>query len=280
MSAQQKPFVTEEFARHIDSGHKMDTSETYNQVLALRDEIWQYISTELNFSEDLGCQDIHNFNDLQGNHLGRMRNFTGDNDNPVDWVIHSDIGQPQNTFTNIHLTFWMKGNTDVPHLGMAFGTLPEAFYYVDMMPRYELVTHPEHVEKYYDAINDVAMAHQNELFEHGVKPFNAAMPFIRASLSPCAVAGVGPLSFFENNAKQKIWAVVKHWLELVKNAQQDDDQMQCQKRRQRDYDQRRSIVYLDPANPIAERLVGKQAADRLIRILAGEERNGKPYNRD
>ncbi|WP_371189377.1 hypothetical protein [Thalassotalea maritima] len=274
------PMITKEFARHVEHGIKQNTEETYQRVLALRDEIWQYISSELDFTEDLGCEDIHHFDDLDGNHLGRMRNFCGNDNNPIDWVIHSDIGQPQNTFTNIHLTFWMKDTNDVPHLGMAFGTLPEAFYYVDMMPRCELVTHPNYVKKYYDAINDTVLEHQNALFAQRVKPFNAAMPFIRASLSPCAIAGVGPLSFFEEQAKANIWAVVKHWLSLVKNAELDNDKARCQKRRQHDYQQRRSIVYLDPANPIAERLVGKPAADRLVRILAGEERNGQPYYYD
>lgn len=280
MTAQKKSMITEEFARHIESGLKQDTSETYNEVLALRDDIWDYISSELDFEEDLGCSDIAEFSDLEGNKLGRMRNFTGAKDTPVDWVIHSDIGQPENTFTNIHLTFWMKDCTDVPHLGMAFGTLPEAFFYIDLMPRYELVTHPEHVEKYYDDLNPIVMDFHKALFSDSVAPFNAQMPFIRASLSPCAIAGVTPLSFFQAQAKDRIWTIVKQWVELVKNTKKDDNKIACDERRHRDYQQRKSIVYLDPANPIAERLVGKDAADRLVRILAGEERNGQPYSHD
>ncbi len=280
MTAQKKSMITEEFARHVESGLKQDTSTTYNEVLQLRDDIWTYISSELDFEEDFGCKDIESFSNLSGEHLGRMRNFTGAKDTPVDWVIHSDIGQPENTFTNIHLTFWMKDCTDVPHLGMAFGTLPEAFFYIDIMPRYELVTHPEHVEKYYDELNPLVMDFNKALFSENVMPFNAQMPFIRASLSPCAVAGVTPLSFFQTHAKDKIWAVVKHWVELVKAAKVDTDKAACAERRQRDYQQRKSIVYLDPANPIAERLVGKDAADRLVRILAGEERNGVAYSHD
>ncbi|TKB46051.1 hypothetical protein [Thalassotalea mangrovi] len=268
--------VTAEFARHLDEGQQIDTSETYLAVLSLRDRIWDYIQSELEFDEDLGCADIHQFDDLNGNHLGRMRNFTGKN-NPVDWVIHSNIGQPENTFTNIHLTFWMKDNTDVPHLGMAFGTLPEAFYYIDLMPRCELVLHPDYVQKYYQPVNGLAMKHLNDLYFNNVKPFHAAMPFIRASLSPCAVAGVGPLSFFKDHAEDAIFELVRYWVALVKQAKIDTDTQACAFRRQRDYMQRRNIVYLDPANPIAERLVGKEAADRLVRILAGEERNGKLY---
>ncbi|WP_448212035.1 hypothetical protein [Colwellia sp. MEBiC06753] len=273
--------VTSEFARHIDSGLSTDTTETFNAVMGLRDKIWDYVQSELDFEEDLGCADIHEFNNLAGEPTGRMRNFTGKgDDHPVDWVIHSNIGKPENTFTNIHLTFWMKDNTDVPHLGMAFGTLPEAFYYCDIMPRCELVLHPDYVEKYYAPVNDLAVGHLSDLFQQGVKPFHAAMPFIRASLSPCAIAGVGPLSFFQNNAEQRIMALVKHWVQLVKDAKKDTDPVLRQQRRHRDYLQRKNIVYLDPANPIADRLFGKPFADRLVRILAGEERGGKAYSHE
>lgn len=270
--------MTKEFARHLDGSNQVDTTETYNDILALRDRIWDYVQSELAFEEDLGCEDIHNFSNLSGDHLGRMRNFTGKDDNPIDWVIHSNIGDPKNTFTNIHLTFWMKDCTDVPHLGLAFGTLPDTFYYADLMPRYELVTHPEHCKKYFDPLNSIVVEHLNALYTENVKPFYAAMPYIRSSLSPCAIAGVGPLDFFKNNAEEKIMQMVKYWVGLVKAAQKDTNQASCDERRHRDYAQRKNIVYLDPANPIAERLVGKEGADRLVRILAGEERNGKAYS--
>ena len=280
MPIETKPTMTAEFARHLDSGQKIDTTETYHEVLALRDRIWDYVQSQLSFTEDLGCADIHEFSDLSGNPLGRMRNFSGQGDNPVDWVIHSNIGSPENTFTNIHLTFWMKDNTDIPHLGLAFGTLPEAFYYADLMPRYELVCHPEHVEKYYAPVNQLAMEHLTALYQEGVKPFHAAMPFIRSSISPCGICGVGPLAFYKQHAEDKIMAMVEYWVNLVKNAKLDSDAAECAKRRHRDYQQRKNIVYLDPANPIAARLVGQEAADRLVRILAGEERNGQFYSHD
>ena len=77
MTAQKKSMITEEFARHVESGLKQDTSTTYNEVLQLRDDIWTYISSELDFEEDFGCKDIESFSNLSGEHLGRMRNFTG-----------------------------------------------------------------------------------------------------------------------------------------------------------------------------------------------------------
>ena len=58
------------------------------------------------------------------------------------------------------------------------------------MPRYEPVSYPDYLQKYLAPLNNIYMELQNDMFEAGVKPFNAAMPFIRSSLSPVALAGV------------------------------------------------------------------------------------------
>lgn len=265
--------ISEEFIRHLSDGQTLDTTSTFETVLATRDKAWEMISSRLPLVEDLHCADIHTFDDLSGNPLGRMRNFTGD-DCPIDWVIHSNIGSPTNTFTNIHLTCWMKDTVDVPHLGLAFGTLPEAFFYADLMPRYELVTHPEYCREYYGPLNKLHLEFGKQLRKDGFVGLVPEMPFIRSSLSPCPIASITSPEFFKQYAEPAILQVVEHWIDLVENAKPVTDPAERKFLAKRDYAQRHSIVYNDPANPIAERLVGKEAADRLIRILAGEERGG------
>lgn len=264
--------LTKEFAAHLAANEHIDTSEIFDAVMTTRDKVWEKIRSRLSLKEDMRCADLHAFNDLNGNPVGQMRTFTGDA-SPVDWIIHSNIGMPQNTFTNIHLTIYLNDSVDVPHLGMAFGTLPDAFFYIDPMPRYEPLAHPEHIEQYLAPLNDIYMELQSDLFEAGVKPFNAAMPFIRSSLSPVALAGVVPLDFYRENVEPKIFAYVEHWLQLVEAAKPVEDASQRAQLKQRDNLIRSNIVHLDPANPIAERLVGKPLADRLVRILCAEERS-------
>ncbi|HEY8568559.1 hypothetical protein [Microbulbifer sp.] len=264
--------LTKEFAAHLGGDTHIDTSEIFNAVMATRDAIWEMIQGSLSLKEDLRCEDLRNFNDLNGEHVGRMRTFTGD-ESPVDWVIHSNIGTPQKTFTNIHLTIYMDDSVDIPHLGMAFGTLPGAFFYIDPMPRYEPVSYPDYLQKYLVPLNNIYMELQNDLFEADIKPFNAAMPFIRSSLSPVALAGVVPLEFYRTKVEPKIFAYVDHWLSLVHAAKPVESAEVRAQLKQRDQLVRRNIVHLDPANPIAERLVGKPLADRLVRILCAEERS-------
>ncbi|GMG86318.1 hypothetical protein [Biformimicrobium ophioploci] len=272
MEAKQN--LSKEFVAHLDGDDKLDTSATFAAVLATRDAIWKKVSSALSLQEDMRCADIREFSDLDGNAVGRIRTFTGDL-SPVDWVIHSNIGRPQNTFTNIHLTVYLDDSIDVPNLGMAFGTLPDAFFYVDPMPRCEVLSQPDYLQKYMAPLNDIYMELQQELFEAGIKPLVPAMPFIRSSLSPLALAGVVPLDFYREKVEPKVHAYVDYWLELVRNAAPLADPEARARLKQRDTLVRRNIVHLDPANPIAERLVGKPLADRLVRILCAEERSEK-----
>jgi len=266
--------ISSEFARHLEDGQCLDTSETFKMILATRDKAWETISERLPLIEDIHCEDIREFDDLDGNPLGRMRTFTGPECH-IDWVIHSNIGNPANTFTNIHLTIWMKGTTDIPHLGLAFGTLPEVFFYADIMPRYELVANPKHCSKYFDPINGAHLAFGKQLRSNGFTGLIPEMPFIRSSLSPCPIASITTPEFYRDHAEPAIFDLVEYWIGLVEHARPVSDATTQEFLTKRDYEQRRNIVYLDPANAIAERLVGKDAADRLIRILAGEERGAE-----
>lgn len=270
MEARQN--LSKEFVAHLDGDTRVDTSETFAAVLATRDTAWQMVNKRLSLREDLRCADLHEFSDLQGEPVGKIRTYTGD-ESPVDWVIHSNIGLPKNTFTNIHLTVYLNDTVDVPHLGMAFGTLPDAFFYVDPMPRREPLSYPDYVQEYLAPLNDTYMALQQEIFEAGIKPLVPAMPFIRASLSPLALAGVTPLDFYREKVEPKVLSYVNYWLDMVEHARQVEDPEERAALKQRDTLIRRNIVNLDPANPIAERLVGKATADRLVRILCAEERS-------
>ena len=265
-----EPKLSEDFAKHLNEGLKVDTTEAFEMLLESRDKIWDMISARLPLIEDYHCADIHEFSDLSGQPLGRMRNYSGPECH-VDWVIRSNIGHPSNTFTNMHLTFWMKGTTDVPHLGIAFGTLPDVFFYTDLMPRYELVTNPEHCQTYYDPLNSLYSDLGKDLKDAGTTHLIPHMPYIRSSLSPCALSGVTSADFYKEKAEPRIFELVEYWLNLVENARETSAEERAFLE-SRDYQQRKNIVYLDPANPIAARLVGQEAADRLVRILAGEER--------
>ncbi len=273
MSDQEKEKnLSEEFIQHFKEDQMQDTTEVFDKLIATRNGIWDKISAQLSAAEDDKNSDLRNFNDVNGDHIGQMRNFYGV-DNPVDWVIHSNVGSPKKTFTNIHLTTYLDQSVDTPHLGFALGTLPDVFFYIDLMPRVDVLREPDYLLKYLAPLNDTWLELQQDMFDAGIKPFSAVMPFIRSSLSPVAMVGIVPMPFFEEKVAPKVQHYVDYWLELMSKAEPLNDTDYQQQLLHDDTLIRNNIVNLDPANAIAERLVGEELANRLYGILRGEERS-------
>ncbi len=271
MSEKEKN-LSKEFVEHFKEDQALDTTEVFDQLIATRNSVWGKITAQLPTREDQKNSDLRKFNDLNGDYIGQMQNFYGVG-NPIDWVIHSNIGSPKKTFTNIHLTTYLDQSVDTPHLGFALGTLPDVFFYIDLMPRVDVLREPDYLQKYLAPLNDTWLELQEDMFAAGIKPFSAVMPFIRSSLSPVAMVGIVPMPFFKEKIEPKMQRYVDYWLELMKKAEPLNDPEYQQKLLHDDTLIRNNIVNLDPANAIAERLVGQELADRLFGILRGEERS-------
>jgi len=135
---------------------------------------------------------------------------------------------------------------------------------------------PDYLLKYLAPLNDTWLELQQDIYAANIKPFSAVMPFIRSSLSPVAMVGIVPMPFFEEKVMPKIQHYVEYWLELMSKAEPLSDSDYQQQLLHDDTLIRNNIVNLDPANAIAERLVGEDLANRLYGILRGEERSPRP----
>ena len=267
----KKKNLSKEFIEHFEEEQKLDATPIFNDLLAFRDELWEKIREQENAIADLYNDDLREFTDHAGNAVGLMENFTTV-DGPLDWVVNSNVGKPENTFTNMHLTSYLDESVDIPHLGLAFGTLPDVFFYADLMPRCEVLSEPGYILKYLEPLNTMWVELQDEMYAANIKPFSAVMPFIRSSLSPVAMVGIVPPEFFESKVKPKILHYVEHWLGLLREKELLSDTTEKQRLKARDTLVRNNIVNLDPANAIAERIVGDDMAQRLYAILRAEER--------
>lgn len=261
-----------EFAAIYEEKVRADTRSSFETLLGVRDRCFEMIQAAIPLREDLKASDLREIPALDGGVAGNMRTYTGQG-SPVDWIVRSWIGKPESGFTNMHLTCWLDETIEVPHLGMALGTIPDVFFYVDFVPRYEPVLHPEHLVKYHDSMNELWMGFRKALYEQApaIRPFDARMPFIRSSLSPIALTGVVPLAYFQEQVEPHFYRYVERWIELVKAAAPVPEDRRAALR-QRDLSVRRNIVELDPANVFADALVGIPLKERLIRILHAGER--------
>ena len=49
----------------------------------------------------------------------------------------------------MHLTIWLDQQIRVPHLAYAFATVPHLFFYMDYIPRTDLFTDLEYLDRYF-----------------------------------------------------------------------------------------------------------------------------------
>lgn len=259
--------TTQHLADVLDSRGKVDNTNVFNYLVGVREKCWQMINSALSLHEDLACQDIEHIPDLDGNTVGNMHTYTGDK-SPVDWLVRSWIGKPETGFTNIHLTAWLNETVDVPHLGFALGTAPDVFFYCDLMPRYEIPLHPEHMDKYHQPLNDTWV---NLRRDKSISVFNPVDMFTRSSLSPAVMVGLVPFEIFKEKVEPHLYEYVQYWVDLVKAAEPTPKEIRPVLQH-RDHHVRKNIVERDPANVLADRLLGVPMRERLVRILWGADR--------
>ncbi|MBE7513601.1 MAG: red chlorophyll catabolite reductase [Anaerolineales bacterium] len=210
--------------------------------------------------------DFQPYTSLTGEAKGFLSGFSG---NEIDWLIHSYIGNPKASFTNMHLTAWLGAQTRVPHWGMALGTSPDIFLYMDFVPRADLVSDLDYLDRYYEPLNARYLDFQKD---PNFSPFVSKSLYMRQSQSATSLCFLcKPRA--ENVAKIRTTAhaMLDQWIAYVDAAPPVPEDERAALAR-RDLHVRRAIAERDPANPMGEILFGKPLAERLIRALWGGDR--------
>ena len=188
---------------------------------------------------------------------------------PIDWSIDSFIASLSSGFCNHHLTTYLDASVRVPHLAFAIGTIPQLFFYCDLVPRSDLWSNTAELDRYHARFNERAL----RLSVDGrYAPFVSREIYIRQALSPVAICLQGEAS--EANVSDCLSMAeetLTAWIAWVKEAEpvraEDRPALAA-----RDDLVRRNICWRDPANVIAERVLGKKMTDDLVRVLSAEAR--------
>ena len=126
-----------------------DATATFDRLWGILGDIKGKVDGRFTTELDPSCADLEDYGGETGPR-GTLRTYVGDE---IDWLVHSWLGDPQTGFTNMHLTAWLGPQVNVPHLGMAWGTLPDLWCYIDLQPRADLATDLEYLDRYYEPFN-------------------------------------------------------------------------------------------------------------------------------
>jgi hypothetical protein len=198
-----------------------------------------------------------------GSVRGSLETFSGPE---IDWLVHSWLGNPGSGFTNIHLNTWLGPQVRVPHLALVLGTIPEVFFYFDLVPRVDMHCDLDYLDRYYAPFNQMFL----DFTAHpAMRRFVSREIYMRQAISPCGLCFTCPpedeiLALLECSAHR----LIDQWLAWVDEAAPVPEAERAALRA-RDERLRRNVAERDPANALAERLLGPELTRELVGVLWG-----------
>ena len=233
------------------------------QILAeVRAKIDQRFALRL----DPSVKDLDAYGSVDGQTQGHLSAWSGEE---IDWMVHSYMGTPSFSFTNMHLTVWLGPQINVPHFGLALGTIPDIFCYMDYIARVDLSSDLDYLDLYYEPCNPLFLDFEGD---PAFRPFTSRSLYMRQAQSRtslCYMAATEAKNI--DRIRMAAHSMIDRWLGFVDSAQSVPRDAQPALAA-RDLTIRRAISQRDPANALAVKIFGPAQTERLVGALWGEYR--------
>lgn len=256
----------------FDERQETDASAAFETLWSITGEIMDKLKVRFELQRDPSTSNLDSYRGSTQYPAGHLAAYSGPE---IDWLVHSWIGNPPRGFTNMHVTVWLGPHVRVPHLGIAWGTLPDLWFYIDFNPRSDLMIDTAALEKYYEPLNDEFLELRAD---EGLAPFTSRALYVRQALSDVAICFTTPERTYDEKRLEQIRTLAHKrtdlWLKWLAEA---EEVPVCERRQlaAEDLIRRRNIAEKDPANVMAVRFFGDEMTNRLVRALWGGDRTLK-----
>lgn len=253
----------------VEQSPDVDNREVFNHLWGILGEMNERIQARFELQRDPCSERFDDYSNIDGGGEGAEGSLKTYSGPEVDWYVHSYIGSPESSFTNMHITLSLGPQYLVPNFGFALGTVPDLFMYMDYVPRVDLISNPEYVDQYYTEVNEEFLDLQSD---ERFNPFISRDLYTRVAMTPTAV---GYTANAEEAMLEKVKGIalsrLERWLGWVDAAEltpvADRPAIAA-----RDEKIRRTICERDPANNLGDKLFGKEASDAMVATLWGGAR--------
>ncbi|MEH2408829.1 red chlorophyll catabolite reductase [Nostoc sp.] len=245
----------------------LDNKAVFEQLWGITKELHEKLEARFELHPDPSTQDLQQYRSLDDNINGSLTTFVG---SEIDWLVHSWLGNPETSnFSTMRLTTWLKSHIQVPHLAFEFGTLPNIFFYIDYIPRTELLSDLAYLDRYYEPVNQTFLKLQSD---SRLKVFTSKSVYVRLFQSPVSLCYTGAptldtLELTRTLAHETLdrWLT---WVDAAEPVTEDARDVLAD----RDLSLRRISAERDPGNKFAAQMFGSELTDRLVRSLWGGDR--------
>ncbi|MFV8784198.1 hypothetical protein ACNKU7_17390 [Microbulbifer sp. SA54] len=257
---------TKTIDQFLSENPNVDVSKAWERCWGILTDVKQTIASRFTGLElEPACADREYYTSPNGEFEGSFQAWSGGD---CEWLVNSWLGNRKASILDMNATAYLGQKTDVPHFVMVFGTIPKLFFYFDFMPRRNLLTDSEYLDKYYAPINEEYLAlrgHSNFQWSvsHG--------PYMRALINPSTQSLMGDLNdenidILENYAR----SMLSHWLRWYDEAQPLAESERVALRRD-DHQLRRLCYERDPMNKLATKVFGEEGVKQMLTLRMGEE---------
>jgi Red chlorophyll catabolite reductase (RCC reductase) len=184
--------------------------------------------------------------------------------------VHQCASQAETGFYYTRLVIWLGSHIRVPHLAFEFGTPGDLLFYMDYIPRVDLSSNLEYLDRYYEPMNKTFWNFQDD---SRFQPFASKSTYVRQVVSPTSLCFTSPvtddtLDFVSNTADE----IMERWLRWVEEAEPVPEKERAFLS-QRDLIVRRAVAERDPGNERASAILGSELAHKIFCALCGDLQN-------
>lgn len=251
----------------VNQQPNLDNAVVFEQLWQITNELRQKIEARFTLHPDFSTKDLEEYTGVDPNVKGSMKTFSG---SEIDWLVHSWLRNSKTGFTTMRLTTWLKPHIAVPHLAFEFSTFGNILFYIDYVPRNDLLMNLDDLERYYEPVNQTFLTLQTD---SRLSPFISKSLHVRLFQSPINLCYtcvptedlLGLISTISHE-------MLDRWLAWIEVAEAIPESMQ-KALFERDLFIRRSSAERDPGNKMAAQMLGNELTNKLVKALWGGDRS-------
>ncbi|OKH37309.1 red chlorophyll catabolite reductase [[Phormidium ambiguum] IAM M-71] len=244
----------------------LDNAVVFEQLWQITHELRQKIEARFTLHPEPSTKDLEEYTGIDSNVKGSMKTFSG---SEIDWLVHSLLHNSKTGFSTMRLTTWLKPHISVPHLAFEFSSFGNILFYIDYVPRNDLLMNLDDLNRYYEPVNQTFLTLQSD---SRLSPFISKSLQVRVFQSPISLCYTcSPTEDLLTLIRTISHEMVDRWLGWIDVAEAVPESMR-KLLSERDLFIRRYSAESDPGNKKAEQILGNELTNKLVKALWGGDR--------